>query len=261
MRASLLLPWLLPACLAPVCLAGEPGDVQTPRGFLKELGVADAAAPVMSTRQDFAPLLSPALRNWGTGNFSIPFAAEERRLDAERSVYTRALSIQWQHRADAENRYTVSARRDNAKTSDAEPATASGLVASVAWQRTLNADTRLTSRLLLGDEESRTQPNSPWGRRYYGMEVEGRYQLWERHAPFSSFSGQRSGYDAPDGLSWMNSNGRRENRSRFAAGWAYQPLPNWDFRAEANLRLSEDALDPADNDRSRIYFSTQYGFR
>jgi hypothetical protein len=234
-------------------------SVASPRWLVSGSTVTEPAAPSVTTQTDFSSLLTPELRRWGGGNFSIPLTTEERRLDNDRSLYSRALSIQWEHRADAGNRYTLTARREYARTSDFDPATASGLAASMAWRHSLNPDTRFTSRLLLGDEENRAAQSGLWTRRYYGLELEGRYQLWAQHAPFASFSWQRSGYDSPDSLTVLN--GRRENRSHFAAGWEYQPLPNWGFRAEANLRLNEDALDPADDYRSRLYFSTQYGFR
>jgi len=259
---------LLPRIVIPALLwvgsvtaqAGDEPVSQSPRSLLSGAQGIDGGLPVSSSQTDFSRFWSPGLRNWAGGSFSMPFATEERRLDGDRSSYSRALSIHWQHRADTD-RYTVTARRESANTTDLQPATASGLTASFAWQHLLNADTLFTSRLLMGDEENRTPQTGQWARRYYGMEFEGRYQLWPQHTPFATFSWQRSGYDALDPASGFNANGRWENRSQFSAGWRYQPLPNWDFRAEAKLRFSEDAIDPSDNDRSQLYFSTQYGFR
>lgn len=256
--------FILPALLWAGAMGAQAGDEQPPMAphwSASDLRAMETSAPVATLQQDFSALLGPESRRWGSSHFSIPFSAEERRLDASRSIYSRALSIQWQHQADADNRYTVTARRNNARTSDVDPATASGLAASVAWRRMLNEDAQIISRLHLGDEESRALQTGLWGRRYYGLEFEGRYQLWARHAPFASLNWRRSDYEITDSLSLLGNAPRRENRSRVAAGWEYQPLPNWGVRAEASLRLNEDALDPADNDRSRLYFSTRYGFR
>lgn len=241
----------------------ESGDGASLRPHWTTAGVLppELTLPVARHSSDLSSFLSPQTRNWGAGTFSVPFQAEERQLDANRSMYSRALSIQWQH-VDAENRYTVSAQRANAKTSEVDPATASGQAASVAWRRMLNPDTQVTSRLFLGDEESRERLTGQFGRRFYGMELEGRYSLWQRHAPFASFRWQHSDYDTYDSLPSLGNGGHRQERqSRFAAGWAWQALPNWDLKAQANLRLREDSFDPADNDRSQFYFSTQYGFR
>lgn len=260
-----LCPWaVLPAVLWAALAGAQSGDdsgPNTPRWWSSAVAAPEAGAPVFSSQQDFSSLLSPQARQWGGGRLSMPFTTEERQRDAGRSVYSRALSIQWQHQADTDNRYTVSARRDNAQLVEKESGSTSGLNATFAWQRSLSADTRLTSRVFMGDEETRSLASGQWERRYFGLALEGRYQLGSRHAPFATFNWQRSGYEALEGASWMYGNGRWENRSQFSAGWSYQPLPNLDFRAEASLRFSEDAVDPADNDRSRLYFSTQYGFR
>ena len=87
------------------------------------------------------------------------------------------------------------------------------------------------------------------------------YGLWRDHAPFASLLWQRSNVEAPDNAGLVGVSLRRENFSRFAAGWNWQVNPSWDVRAEANYRLADDSAEAGEFDRTQLYFSTRYGFR
>lgn len=220
-----------------------------------------ASVPVSRLDLDLAGPFASELRDWGKDRFSVPLRFEERRVDARRSLFTNALAVEWQHNVNAGHSLTLSAQYGDYTYSDAPAGGGAGTSAAFSWSAPVSAESRVTGRLFVGDEELRDKSSGYAGRRYYGLLFEGRYALWREHAPFASLSWQRSDYDAVDaGLSGASLS-RHDSSSRFAAGWDWQIQQNWGLRAEANYRLTDGLLDATDTDRTQLYLSTRYGFR
>lgn len=236
--------------LAPRGLAGE--TLLTPGLFAPEVTV---------TRRDEADLarfFGTSFREWGNSRFSIPLSHEQWQVDAQRSQSVSALAIQWEHSLGPANHVSLSARYGDRVWSDTEHSASAGSAAVLSWSSLFRNDSRVTGRLFYGDEETRDRNIGYAGRRYVGVELEGRYTLWRDHAPFAGFAWQRNDYQLFDGNGGALRNG---SSSRLAAGWAWQIESNWDLRAEANYRLADDALEVPDSDRTQFFFSTRYGFR
>jgi hypothetical protein len=253
-----------------LAVAGET-DALAPHGLAGESLLAPRAAgglnPEMAlvTRRretDLAGLFGDAARKWGSDRFSVPLSQEEQYLDARRAQYLNALAIEWQHSLNDANRLTLSAHYGDRVYSDPELPGASGTAAAFAWSRRLGGESRLTGRLYMGDEDNRDRSLGYGTRRYYGLELVGRYALWRDHAPFASLAWQRSDYNAlENGVPAPVNSLRHDSVSRLAAGWSWQILSNWDLRAEANYRFMEDSTELLDSDRTQLHFSTRYGFR
>ena len=215
---------------------------------------------------DLARFFGGGVLEWGNNRFALPLKTETWHLDSRRSLLVNALAIEWQHSMNAANSLTLSARRDSLY-SDPElpgPSTSSGqassgTTATLSWSSLFGAESRVSGRLYAGDEEAKASSNGE--RRYFGMHLEGRYGLWRDHAPFASLLWQRSNTGILDNTGSTGSLYRRENFSRFAAGWNWQVSPSWDVRAEANYRLADDSAEAGEFDRTQLYFSTRYGFR
>lgn len=111
----------------------------------------------------------------------------------------------------------------------------------------------------MGDQDAQSPVSSE--RRYLGAHLEGSYALWRDHRPFASLLWQRNQYETVDNSGLTGSLLRHDSFSRLAAGWNWQVSPDWDMRAEANYRFSDDGVDAGDDDRPQLYFSTRYGFR
>lgn len=263
-----LLALLVPALLAaPPVVAGEPESI-APRGLAGETLIApgqsglETAAVPRRSETDLASVLAGQELTWGQGRLSLPVTQETWRLDSQRLFSVNALSIQWQHSLGPTNRVTLSTRYGDRSSSESERSVASGTAAALAWSSGLGKDSSVTGRFYLGDETTRDRSLGYTGRRYFGLELEGRYSLWRDHAPFASLAWQSSNYLLQDGnVPAAGGLSRSEQVSRFATGWSWQIEPHWDLRAEANYRLTEDSLDMLDGDRTRFYFSTRYGFR
>lgn len=218
------------------------------------------AAPVNRVELDLVRFFGSDILEWGNNRFSIPLRQEQHMVDARRSLLVNVLAIEWQHSVNPANLLTLSARYGDSLASDTETSTASGTSAVLSWNSLLGGESSLSGRFYIGDEEAKLRVNGE--RRYFGMQLEGRYSLWRDHTPFASLRWQRSQYDALDnGGLIAGSLLRYESSSRFAAGWNWQVSPGWDMRAEANYRLGEEGLDATDSDRTQLYFSTHYGFR
>jgi hypothetical protein len=224
---------------------------------------------------DLARFFGGGVLEWGNNRFAVPLKQEAWHLDSRRSLLVNALAIEWQHSMNAANSLTLSARRDSlyidstamdgGSTGNAgavfrpELPVTSGTTATLSWNSLFGNESRVSGRLYAGDEEAKASSNGE--RRYFGMHLEGRYGLWRDHAPFASLLWQRSNTEIPDNTGSVGSLYRRENFSRFAAGWNWQVSPSWDVRAEANYRLVDDSAEVGEFDRTQLYFSTRYGFR
>jgi hypothetical protein len=208
----------------------------------------DAAAEAPALRLDIDsaasdPLLAPRL--------------SDRSLDARSPRRAGVLGIEWQHTLNASQWLTVSARYGDYAWGEADTSAGTGTAAALGWSTLLGSETRMSGRVFLGDETIREPGPGLAPRRYYGLLLEGRYAFGREHAPFASLRWQRSDVEATDPLSAMH----RESESRFAAGWSWQPRPDWDVRAEASYRFAEDLPDWIETDRARFGLSTRYGFR
>lgn len=223
--------------------------------------VPDDSSTVHREEADLARFFGTAMQDWGIGRFSIPVTHEQWRLDAQRSLSVNTLAIQWQHSLNPGSLVSLSARYGDGIASDTERSVISGSAAVLSWSGLFKNESRLTGRVFVGDEETRDRSIGYAARRYIGLGIEGRYSLWRDHAPFAGFAWQRNDYQALDGnsSSW-NGALRGGSASHLAAGWAWQIQSNWDLRAEANYRLTDDLPDALDSDRSQFFFSTRYGF-
>lgn len=260
--------WAAIAILA-ISAPVEAGDAEgfAPRGLAGESLLQSGADGTWVGRRDevdLARFFGSALREWGSNRFSIPVSREQWRRDSQRSLAVNALAIQWEHSLNPDHLLSVSARYGDRVASDTEQRALSGTAAVFSWSSLFRNDSRLTGRLFVGDEDARDPSLGYAGRRYVGLEVEGRYTLWRDHAPFAGFAWQRNDYQPLD----ANANGgayhgtlRHSSRSWLAAGWSWQIESNWDLRAEANYRVLDDVFDAPDADRTQFFFSTRYGFR
>lgn len=233
--------------------AGEPD------AFLTRLADSSLLTPHFR-HLDAVTLAEPAERDGTSGAWPV-FQAEARH-DPRRLLTTQALSMAWQHSFEGGPRFSFGARLSDQTNVERGALAASGSGASLGLSQPLGGDALLSGQLFLGDEDSKARANGYGARRYYGMSFEGRTALWHDHTPFASLSWQRNDYDglepsaAPPGSAL-----RSESISRFAAGWAWQVSPEFDMRAEAQYRLTDEVVDPAAQDRLQLYFRSRYGFR
>lgn len=237
--------------------------------LVREQGAKTASQLVSRTEMDLVRSFAGETLSWGNNRFAAPLQQETWRLDSRRSLLINALAIQWQHNMNASNVLTLSARHSDSLYSDAElpgPSTSSGqassgTAATLSWSTLFGGESRVIGRLYAGDEDAKERSNDNTDRRYYGLQVEGRYGLWRDHAPFASLKWQRSNVEMQGNTGTANSLLRRESFSYLGAGWNWQVSPSWDVRAEANYRLADDSADAVEIDRTQLYFSTRYGFR
>jgi hypothetical protein len=185
----------------------------------------------------------------------------EDRRDARRLLDSRALAIQWQHTIDPAQRLSLSAHYGDQVRIDSAVSASTQNSAAVGWSRQLDGASELTGRLFLGDEDAKLRLNGYGARRYYGLQFEGRYSMWPDHAPYAGLSWEHNDYEAVDSAALNGLPLHSEGISRFTAGWTWQISPLLDIRAEARYRLTDEVTDPAEQDRTRFYFRSRYGFR
>ena len=265
---SLVLAALL--CGAGVVAANdEPGSLLLDSALAREQGPKSALHLVSRTETDLLRSFTGETLGWGNNRFAVPLQQETWRLDSRRSLLTNALAIEWQHSLNAGNFLTLSARRGDSLYSNTElpsltassgPAS-SGKAATLSWNTLLGGESRVIGRLYAGDEDAKERSSGNTDRRFYGLQLEGRYGLWRDHAPFASLKWQRSNVEIPGNTGSANSLLRRESSSYLGAGWNWQVSPSWDVRAEANYRVADDSAEAVELDRTQFQFSTRYGFR
>jgi len=227
----------------------------------KEQDSRPALQLINRTETDLVRSFTGEPLGWGNNRFTVPLQQETWRLDSRRSLLINALAIEWQHNMNASNYLTLSARHGDSLYSDTELPGTSGTAATLSWSTLFGGESRVIGRLYAGDEDTKERSNGNADRRYYGLQVEGRYSLWRDHAPFASLKWQRSNYELQSNTGTASSLLRSESFSYLGAGWNWQVSPSWDMRAEANYRLADDSTDPVEFDRTQFYFSTRYGFR
>ena len=229
--------------------------------LVREQGAKSAAQLISRTETDLLRSFAGETLNWGNNRFTVPLQQETWRLDSRRSLLINALTIEWQHSMNASNFMTLSARRGDSMYTDTESAGSSGTAATLSWSSLFGGESRIIGRLYAGDESAKERSNGNADRRYFGLQVEGRYNLWRDHAPFASLKWQRSNYDMSGSAATAGPLLRSDSSSRLGAGWNWQVSPSWDVRAEASYRLADDSADAAESDRTQLYFSSRYGFR
>jgi len=254
---------LMKRCLLTVLIAGvvlsataQAGDSDA---FLTQL----ADSPLLTPR--FSHLDSVSTLDLGdrdASGSSVPTFQAEQRRDPRRSTLTKALSIEWQHTLNAGQRLSMSAQYSDQINADNAALAGTGSAATFGMQQQLGRDSQLAGQLFLGDEGLKSRVNGYGARRYYGLLFEGRTSLWRDHTPFASLSWQRNDYEGLDGNGLLpGSSLRSDSISRLGAGWAWQVTPGFDVRAEAQYRLSDEPIDPAEQDRLQFFFRSRYGFR
>jgi len=250
-------------CGSGVAVAGddESGSLLLDPALVREQGAKSALQRISHTETDLLRSFTGETLGWGNNRFAVPLQQETWRLDSRRSLLTKALAIEWQHSLNASNFMTLSARRGDSLYSDAELPGSTGTAATLSWNTLFGGESRVIGRLYAGDEDTKERSNGNTDRRFYGLQIEGRYGLWRDHAPFASLKWQRSNIEMPGNTGTANSLLRRESSSYLGAGWNWQVSPSWDVRAEANYRVADDSAEAVELDRTQFHFSTRYGFR
>lgn len=240
--------------LAPVSLLAAEPDA-----FLSRLADSPLLTPRFSHLEG-ASTIDLTERESPAGVMPV-FQAEQRR-DLRRPIMTNALAIEWQHALTSAQQLSLSAQYSDQVNLDTARLAATGSGAAFSLSHQFGRDSQVAGQLFLGDEGIKSRANGYGARRYYGMVFEGRTSLWRDHTPFASLSWQRNDYEGLDGNGPAAGSAlRSESISRFGAGWAWQVMPHLDLRAEAQYRLNEESLDPAEQDRLQFYFRSRYGFR
>ena len=196
----------------------------------------------------------------GPNRFSIPivhqtFLADDgaRRLDA--------YGLEWRRKFGVAHELALSARRGEYGALDGGARDSStGSVAQLAWSSAFAGgyQPRVIGSLFLGDETAKDKGPKWFGRKYYGLSLDGRFTAFDKHTPYASLHLQRSDYDMTEASALL---ARREDYSRLAAGWNWQVRPNWGLRAEANYILNTSGLPAYDYERGRVLFSTRFDFK
>lgn len=210
----------------------------------------------------------PSFR-WGAERFAIPVRHQQIGLDranAASPVRFDALALQWMHELDAENAFALSAQVGDYNYRSADdrlsgPHDAASTLASFGWVSKFQGivmQPRLSGSVFLGDETTRNDNIRYYGRRFYGLKMDGSFSLFQDHTPYASIQIQRSDYDSYDAL-YLGA--RRDDYSRLAAGWNWQVNPNWGLRAEANRSFNNSNLDLYEYARHQFFFTTRFDFR
>jgi hypothetical protein len=229
--------------------------------LVREQGTNPALQLINRSETDLLRSFTGETLGWGNNRFALPLQQETWRLDSRRSLLINALAIEWQHSLNANHFMSLSARRGDSLYADTELAGSSGTSATLSWSSLFGSESRIIGRLYVGDESAKERSNGNTDRRYYGLQVEGRYNLLRDHAPFASLTWQRSNVETLGNTATTGPLLRSESYSLLGAGWNWQVSPSWDVRAEANYRLADDSVDAVETDRTQLYFSTRYGFR
>ncbi|MBI5612108.1 MAG: hypothetical protein HY942_03430 [Gammaproteobacteria bacterium] len=193
----------------------------------------------------------------GGHRFSIPIV-HQTLLSEDRVRRLDAYGLEWRGRFGVGHELALSARHGEYGALDGGGRDSAGNVAQFAWSGAFAGSyrPRLVGSVFLGDETAKDKGPKWFGRKYYGLSVDGRFTPFEKHTPYASLYLQRSDYDAVETLT-----ARREDYSRLAAGWNWQVRPNWGLRAEAYYVLNSSAQSAYDYERGQILFSTRFDFK
>lgn len=207
-----------------------------------------------------ASITAGPMVQWGRDRLSFPVYRSEFVDDQQHLGRYDALGLEWNRRVDADNRLTIAAQRGGYTRDDQVTTDVASVQGLLAWTRELGQKNvaEITGTVFLGDDSAKNQAYRSLGRRFYGVEVEGRMNLFTHHSPYTSLQLRHSDYDGDEALSLAP---RREDYARLAAGWDWQILPNWGLRAEANYSFNNSTVDAYQYDRSRLFLSTRFDFR
>ncbi len=194
----------------------------------------------------------------GPNRFSIPIVHQTfltddgmRRMDA--------YGLEWRRKFGVAHELALSARRGEYGALDGGARDSTGNVAQLAWSSAFAGSyrPRVMGSLFLGDETAKDKGPKGFGRKYFGVSLDGSLTAFDKHTPYASLHLQRSDYDMTEAALLV----RREDYSRLAAGWNWQVRPNWGLRAEANYILNTSGLPGYDYERSQLLFSTRFDFK
>jgi hypothetical protein len=218
----------------------------------------DGAAP--RTDNGLANLSGSVGYDVGPHRFGIPIVHQTYQTDDGARRFD-AYGLEWRRRFGAAHELALSARRGEHGALDGNARDSStGNVAQLAWSSAFagNYQPRVMGSVFLGDESAKDKGPRWFGRKYFGLSLDGSFTAFEKHTPYASLLLQRSDYDATE---TSLSAARREDYSRLAAGWNWQVRPNWGLRAEANYVLNTSGQPGYDYERSQLLFSTRFGFK
>ncbi len=198
--------------------------------------------------------------DFGRNRFSLPLYHQEFLVDHRRYRQYDALGLAWTYRLEAASLVSLSGQYGDYSYQDQLPQdTDSGVVAlGFSQEFSIASKPRLGGSLYRGTDVAKNPLYSNFGRRYYGVAVEGSYSAFIHQRPYVSVLYQHSNYDGPDpGIPLI----RQENFSRIAAGWNWQFQPNWGLRVEANYTENSSNITLYEYHRSQFYISTRHDFR
>lgn len=229
----------------------------TDKFLFAHASAADSAAPY----SDAAPANVFGSVGYGAGadRFSIPIVHQTylnddgvRRFDS--------YGLEWRRKFGA-HELALSARRGEYGALDGGSRDSStGNVAQLAWSSAFAGghQPRVMGSVFLGDETAKDKGPKWFGRKYFGLSLDGSFTAFDKHTPYASLHLQRSDYDAVEASLTA---ARRDDYSRLAAGWNWQVRPNWGLRAEANYTLNTSGQPGYDYERSQLLFSTRFDFK
>lgn len=196
----------------------------------------------------------------GANRFSVPIVNQTYLTDDGTRRFE-AYGLEWRRKFGVTHELALSARRGEhgALINGGAREVSVGNVAQIAWSSAFagSYQPRVMGSVFLGDETAKDKGAKWFGRKYYGLSLDGSFTAFDRHTPYASLYLQRSDYDTTETLMQA----RREDYSRLAAGWDWQLRPNWGLRAEANYILNTSGLPGYDYERSKLLFSTRFDFK
>ena len=220
--------------------------------------VPDGVVPSTDTAP--ANVLGSVGYDIGVNRFSIPIVHQTYLTDDGARRFD-GYGLEWRRKFGVAHELALSARRGEYGTLDGGARDSStGNVAQLAWSSAFpgGLQPRVMGSVFLGDETAKDKGPRWFGRKYYGLSLDGSFTAFDGHTPYASVHLQRSDYDVAETASAAT---RREEYSRLAAGWNWQVRPNWGLRAEANYILNTSGLAGYDYERSQLLFSTRFDFK
>lgn len=196
----------------------------------------------------------------GDDRFSVPLAHRQGWDEQGDYLSLNSVALEWQRPLGLHHLLNAGAHFGSYDYDLRNARSASALQASVGWTGVYGGETRtqLGGTLYMGDEDVEETDLGYFGRRYYGLTLDGAFTPYRGHSPFLSLRFQWSDYDQPDPAYRA---ARKEDYSRLGAGWDWQVSSQWRMRAQADYSINSSNLTPYEFDRSRLFFSTRYDFR
>ncbi len=196
----------------------------------------------------------------GANRFSVPIVHQTYLTDDGARRFD-AYGLEWRRKFGVAHELALSARHgEYGALNGSARESSTGNVAQLAWSSAFAGGykPRIMGSVFLGDETARDKGPKWFGRKYFGLSLDGSFTAFDKHTPYASLHLQRSDYDATEA---SVSPARREDYSRLATGWNWQVRPNWGLRAEANYVLNSSGQAAYDYERSQVLFSTRFDFK